>query len=229
MKSYSQKAYISPYIIEEYTYAQPVIVGLSPFSGKKSIDKTPKIRSEFSVSRVRKHVRRIINANPELNKFLTLTFEDNVKDLKTANYEFKKFRQRFEYFTRQKLKYVAVPEFQKRGAVHFHVMLDIPRIAWQHYQEIWGNGRVKIEKIRSNRKTGSYMAKYISKAKYCDLRYFGKKAFFCSRNLKKCVQLVDNFYRQFKQFVYNKIKLVQTYNYARYGFNVTLNYYHILS
>ena len=56
--------------------------------------------------------------------FLTLTFEENIIDIKRANYEFTKFIQRLNNhitgYKKSYLKYVNAIEFQKRGAVHYH-------------------------------------------------------------------------------------------------------------
>ena len=49
-------------------------------------EKLRKQRMKFSVNRTRTEIRRLVNSNPQLNKFLTLTFAENITDLKTANY-----------------------------------------------------------------------------------------------------------------------------------------------
>jgi len=56
--------------------------------------------------------------------FITLTFKENLTDLTIANKKFneamKRIRRKFPDF-----KYLGVPEFQKRGAVHYHLMTNI--------------------------------------------------------------------------------------------------------
>ncbi len=56
--------------------------------------------------------------------FLTLTFAENLTDLTIANKKFnvamKVVRRKFPDF-----KYIGVPEFQERGAVHYHLMTNI--------------------------------------------------------------------------------------------------------
>ena len=55
------------------------------------------------LQRAKKNLRRLINANVGqygkefIAKFLTLTFKDNIKDIKQANYEFTKFIKRLNY------------------------------------------------------------------------------------------------------------------------------------
>lgn len=65
----------------------------------------------------------------EFKTFITLTFKENITDLSYANREFHKFTSKvsrrcknlgFEYM------YIGVPEFQKRGAVHYHLLTNLP-------------------------------------------------------------------------------------------------------
>ena len=66
------------------------------------------------------------------HSFVTLTFGENLTDVRVANSEFKKW---VTLWKRKKsdFVYIAVPEFQKRGAVHYHVLtnlicgVDIPK------------------------------------------------------------------------------------------------------
>ena len=85
-------------------------------------------------------------------------------------------------------EYLAVPEFQKRGAVHYHLLCDLPFVEVAELQEAWGQGFVKINKIDNVNNVGAYVSKYLGKE--MDERSFGKKKFFCSRNLKKPVELI---------------------------------------
>jgi len=225
-----QKNFFCGNILEEYIYEQPIVL-----NGQSKIrvgvsDGIPKPRSKSSLGRAKKQIRRLVNSNIGMDKFLTLTFADNITSLKEANYEFKKFKQKLERYTNKKLKYICVPEFQKRGAVHYHLMLDMPYIQWEKLSSLWGNGRIQIEKIRDKHKTGSYLSKYISKEDKTDLRYFGKKLFFYSKgNLVKCVQTVNKFTIEACKFLYyNTIKLVKTYQCtSEFRGNITINFYNL--
>ena len=110
------------------------------------------------LQRSKKNLRRLINANvgqygKEFTaKFLTLTFKDNVKDLDKANYEFEKFIKRLNYHCfgtkKANLKYTCVVEFQKRGAIHYHVIIyNMPYVKANDVANVWGNGFIKINKI----------------------------------------------------------------------------------
>lgn len=136
-------------------------------------------------------IRRLALANfDEHSKFVTLTFRDgsigDVTNIDDANREFKKFiqrlRRRFGDFG-----YIAVIEFQDetgRGAVHYHMLSDLPYIPNDELAEIWGNGFVKINDITRVDNIGAYMVKYMSKSVE-DTRLRGRKSFLTSRKLKK--------------------------------------------
>lgn len=92
-------------------------------------------------------------------KFLTLTFKDNITDLKYSNNEFKNYIKRLNYYISLKvknyegLKYVAVIEFQDRGAVHYHILLfNMPYIPHSVLLEKWDLGSVYIEGFIRNGK-----------------------------------------------------------------------------
>lgn len=153
------------------------------------------------LQRAKTNLRRIINANvgaygkENTCKFLTLTFADNVQDLKAANYEFKKFINRLNYniFKSKKgiLKYSVVVEFQKRGAIHYHVILyNIPYVKANDLASIWGNGFIKINKIDNVDNIGAYVTKYMTKDS-SDSRLHGEKSYFNSRNLFKPEEITD--------------------------------------
>lgn len=127
-------------------------------------------------------------------QFITLTFGDNITDIKSANYEFTKYIQRLNFFITQNkksfLKYIVVIEFQKRGAVHYHIMFfNMPYIEdnKKKIAEVWGQGFIhskSIESVDGLKKTIRYMSKYMSK-NFDDSRLHGKKCYFVSKQLKK--------------------------------------------
>jgi len=122
---------------------------------------------------------------------LTLTFKDNIKKVKQANDEFTKFVKRLNYeITGRKmsfLKYITAIEFQKRGAVHYHVLFfNYSYLPKKILTAIWRQGHIKVERIkdRDMRKATNYLCKYMTKnlenKKLC-----GQKSYFGSRGLKK--------------------------------------------
>lgn len=136
--------------------------------------------------KAREKVRRLINANFDENSlFVTLTFAENVTDLEYANYELKKFLQKMK--RKQKdFAHVTVVEFQKRGAVHYHMVCNY-HLEWTTHKElqkherdiatVWGNGFVDIQPIKHVDNVGAYLIKYMSK-EHNDERLEGKKRYF---------------------------------------------------
>lgn len=126
------------------------------------------------------------------SKFVTFTFADNIQDLKTANYEWKKFKQRLNDYFDKDIKYLVVIEFQERGAIHYHVVFfNIPFVRQDVLSRLWGNGYVWINKIDNVDNVGAYVCKYLTKDTM-DHRLRGKKCYFCSRGLYKPIEIIDD-------------------------------------
>ncbi len=181
-----------------------------------------KQKAESSVSRTRRSIKRLTNANPQLNKFLTLTFAKSTTDLSKANYL---FNQAIKRIVRSlpDFEYIAVVEFQKDidyfgrkkehgGSVHYHLLCNInaksrglPYIfGWERLfaKRYWKNGFVKVKDIEQIENMGAYFCKYLSKDMF-DKRMFNKKKFFCSQTLNKPVELTGNEAKYFfERYVY---------------------------
>ena len=197
MKTYYKKAIVSGHVIEIYQYEKPVysdyeLNKIRQHEGRRqetSEDNKQKNREKCS-NRAARTVRRLVNSNIAINsKFLTLTFADHVTDLKKANYEFKKFKQRFEYYLGVRIKYLCVPEFTKKGRIHYHVVLfNLPFVKNKTLQSIWSNGFIKINKIDNCDNVGAYVSKYMTKA---NEQMIEEKSYFTSRNLEKPLEIVN--------------------------------------
>lgn len=140
---------------------------------------------------MRFNIARLIDTNFDENtKFMTLTFKENIQDIAATNDEFKKFIKRLNYHVfktkKSQIKYLATWEKQKRGAIHYHIILfSFPFVPYERLVAIWGHGHhVWINKIdvdaAENR--GTYISKYFDKD--LDIKEHKKKAFFKSQNLK---------------------------------------------
>lgn len=90
-----------------------------------------------------------------------------------------------------KFVYLAVIEFQKRGAVHYHFLCNLPFIKSKEIEKIWGHGFIKIRKIKHVTNLGAYFCKYLHKD-MTDKRLFGKKKYFCSENIERPTEVHDN-------------------------------------
>lgn len=78
-----------------------------------------------NVNRTKKLVADIIHENYDVwQSFITLTFKENITDINAGN---KMFNQYISQVRRvmPDFKYVCCPEFQKRGAVHYHILTNI--------------------------------------------------------------------------------------------------------
>ena len=193
---------ISGDVYEILEYERSVVLGEQKRSiGRSSenvSEEDKKINRGKTLKRAKTDLRRLINANINqygtTSKFVTLTFAENIQDIKSANYEFKKFRQRLEYELGEKLKYVVVIEFQKRGAIHYHsLFFNLPYIENNRLAEIWKNGFVKINKIDDVDNIGAYVTKYMTKEQQDEAksdRLRGQKSYFTSRGLKKPIEII---------------------------------------
>lgn len=118
-----------------------------------------------------------------------MTSEENITDIKIANVEFKKFIQRlrnnpeYSFF-----KYLTVIQFQERGAVHYHMLSDLPYIPKDKLAKIWGKGFIKINDIKNVNNVGAYIIGYMNK-KINDKRLLGNKSYLISKNLNKAKEL----------------------------------------
>jgi len=162
-------------------------------------EKLKKQRIQFSINRTKTEIRRLVNSNPQLNKFMTLTFATTTTDLKEANYIFNQFIKRVVY-RYPDFQYLAVPEYQKDedywgrkkeqgGSVHYHLLCNLPYIEMNALEWLWGQGMVNIRETSKVNNLGAYMSKYLGKELFSG-RMFGKKKFFRSQTLKNPIELI---------------------------------------
>lgn len=195
--STNKRVIFSGHFIETYDYEKPIILNRKPPKKKKPIrgellEETKKNRKEEyrrrTKARVIGMVQRLVETN--FNKdsiFLTLTFNDqnnfDINNLKVCNSKFHNFivklRKEFENF-----KFLAVPEFQKRGAVHYHLIINQSFIKKDIITKFWKYGFIKIKDIYYLEGIGNYFTKYLTKNSD-DERLYGKKSFFTSKNFRR--------------------------------------------
>lgn len=128
--------------------------------------------------------------------FITLTFKDNVTDLDLANKKFNEAMKRIKRIYND-FMYLGVPEFQKRGAVHYHIMTnltikDTKVIQEQHGQKgmynikQWSHGFTSVfnlELTDDKFSISAYLTKYFYKD--IDNRLLGRKKILKSNNVEK--------------------------------------------
>lgn len=171
--------------------------------------KTPQYKKieEKNIQRTKIEMQRLVKSNiSEFKTFTTLTFDQNktdidINDISEANKIFNIWK---TYIKRKKpnFKYICVPEFQKRGAIHYHLISNIDyndyellsqeeRKIWNKKEKKWQVGRdiigwkygINMTKNLDGINVVGYLTKYMTKD--IDNRLFGKRRYFASHNLKK--------------------------------------------
>ena len=169
----------------------------------KNITLSNAIRSKLSCQRIAK----CNIANWE--SFITLTFTDNVTDINAANKIFSQWSNNIRKRYKHDLMYLVVPEFQKRGAVHYHVLSNIgindigkSIISQSNFTDkqmakmtnvqrskcfnvrYWNYGFSRVDFLKGNiKKIIGYISKYMTED--IDNRLFNKRRYFYSQNLIK--------------------------------------------
>jgi uncharacterized protein YueI len=179
-------------LIELFRYSRPQPYNWTEKNRGKSQDtqvRSPELQERYvqmSTSRAKTKLQRLIQGNLKLYPkykpvFLTLTFRENITDLKQANLKFSQFIKRLNRNAKHQIRYVAVPEFQKRGAVHYHLLvLNLPYIKNKFLAEkIWKNGFTFLEEAKNFQFTYHYITKYLNKS-FGDPRCKGTKRYFYS-------------------------------------------------
>lgn len=208
IRAYRQKLIKSGDLLEIYSYEQAIRINhkrkkrrkaKKEKSAENELDK--RMKSDFSLRRTRANIVRLVNSNPELKVFITLTFDDkksetgSFTDIAKCNLIFSNFIKRLKRYYPE-LLYLAVPEFQSDyyfrskvrkehgGNIHYHVLSNLPYTANNQLADLWRYGFVNINNIRHVSRVGLYVAKYIAKELF-DGRLKGKKKVFYSRQLKR--------------------------------------------
>lgn len=194
IKRSNKKLIVMGDTIEYLKYEKPYFYNRPPTSRKAFhyIDEKKKVdRRDDNLLQARKSLKRLIESNVnqynQKSLFVTFTFASNIDDPSVANPEWSAFARRFNTFLKFKAKYATVIEFQKRGAVHYHVLyFNIPFISdlKLHLARIWALGFVKMNAIHNVKSISSYISKYLQKG-MIDKRLLHRKAYFTSRNLYK--------------------------------------------
>lgn len=223
----TQKLVISGNIVELFSFIKPKGIRKKTSQGaiKRYFVNNSSIRLD-NVFRTKSRFKRLVRSNPDMVKFITLTFAENQTDLTYANKYFNLFIKRFTALY-PNFKYIAVPEFQKRGAVHYHLLSNIATfIKNEDLADIWGAGFVSVKNLRKLKvnRIDLYMVKYLTKD--IDNRLFGRRKFLYSRNVSKPLVLPN-----VSMFVIMKslkdLKLIYKKS-IHFTWGASLNYYQYL-
>jgi len=215
IQSFNEKVIISGDFVEHYQYLnkailkgyirRPRLPRNNQNKNKKESKEAIREKTEFAVNRARTNMRRLINSNPTLNKFLTLTFRTKMFDLSKANKLFNTYIRRMnKHFPR--FQYIAIVEFQKNGRVHYHLLCNLEYVPAKKLEEIWQHGFINIKRIDRINNIGAYICKYLRKDMF-DERMFGKKKFFRSQDLDKPAEILGDNANLFMKKGINNLKL----------------------
>ena len=146
-----------------------------------------------NIIRSKLNCQRLAKANSKIwETFITLTIAENEQDIKKANKMLHSFTVQVRRIKKD-FSYIAIPEFQKRGAIHYHLLTNIsidddklifsqednPRYKHIKY---WNKGFTNIEPIKDDiKKVVGYISKYMTKD--IDNRLFGHRRYLYSQNL----------------------------------------------
>lgn len=142
---------------------------------------TNRAQDKASVAQSLKKLRDLINTNltdPSTALWVTLTYAKNMTDEKQLYQDFRRFWQRFKYYSKKKghpkVEYIAAAEPQARGAWHLHCLFlfenEAPFIPNAEMERLWknepkdkekGKGFTKTKGLRGNDNPGLYLTAYL--------------------------------------------------------------------
>lgn len=166
--------------------------------GRKAPNKEKNRRE--TLIKARNNIIRLVNCNPDLLTFITFTYKENMQEITQSKADLKKCIKRLQKDC-EDFKYLYVTEFQKRGAIHYHMIcsFNVPLITAktkekkpekqklferQFSDKYWKYGFVDIRSLEGNTNVGLYVAVYLVEDLFnIDLK--GAKCYGYSRNLNK--------------------------------------------
>lgn len=130
---------------------------------------------------------------------VTLTYAKNFQNLRLGYKDLKSFIRAFRNKCGE-FRYIAVPEFQKRGALHFHALFwGLPTDIYKQERDsrlvakLWGRGYVDVFCTDGNEKLAWYLSKYLTKT-LVDKRLKDQKSYVCSRNVRRPIVDASSIY-----------------------------------
>ncbi|NMA67292.1 MAG: hypothetical protein GX957_13845 [Clostridiaceae bacterium] len=160
----------------------------------------------ISLKKTISKLRDLINcnffgANNEL--FITLTYRENMTDVKRLYKDFDKFYKKLKYRYKDiEFCYISVIEPQERGAWHVHLLLkalNMDKLFIDNdsvVSKLWGHGFTKTKRLEGVDNLGAYLSAYLTdlldeKGKKKGARLYlypaGVNIYRCSRNCKRPV------------------------------------------
>lgn len=166
--------------IKDFYYLNKLVLLLLEFCTEEGLKKR-KVHAWSSAKRL----RSIVFGNfEELDKFISLTFDNkndfDIFNLKICNKRKERYIAKLLKL-KPDLKYVVVPEYQKRGAVHFHIVCNLPYISKDNFHKLWVYGFSGIGAVGNINKRFHYLAKYLTKG-FIDPDFFRLRRYYVSNS-----------------------------------------------
>lgn len=158
-----------------------------------STDDRPRQRRGDNVQRARRSFKRIVQSTLFYHRqtFLVTLTTKEVLDVRQGYKYLHEYVQKLRRKIGKEFCYIAVPEFQKRGAIHFHMLLwNIPISLFYNEREtrylasIWGHGFLDIKLTDGSKRLIGYLTKYMTKA-FVEPKFAEMKAYTASRNVHR--------------------------------------------
>jgi len=213
-----KKLILSGEILETYEYEKDLNRSKTK-RGVSSRHKRSHFRRKDNVARLRKLFVRLVRSNIAKQKspiLLTLTMAQVLR-IDIAYECFSRFIKRMRNEYGQEWSYIAVPEFQKRGAVHFHALVwNLPEsqnIANERYSRdilrLWSFGFCDVRATDGSPKLAGYLGKYMQKALH-DERLLSQKSYVCSRNCVRPLSYTLGTVFDYKKELFGETELIST-------------------
>lgn len=192
-------------------------------------------RTEYSVistqslTRTRNNLIELVAENRKIfTSFITLTIKDDIRDIDIANKMFNLWCINIRY-AYPEFAYIGVPEFQKRGVIHYHLLTNIkcgsdllPYSPMKWYSDnkkdyvscdytklkYWDHGYItsfNLDMADDHFNVALYITKYLYKD--IDNRLWGRNKILRSNNLNKPNKyylLNDDIYKEAMKFITDK-------------------------
>ena len=150
-------------------------------SDKQEMDELVLRKSQQRAKKTVRHKAMMMNAD----RMLTLTYRENMTSIDQAWADLKRFSRLMKEEFGDDWQYICVPEFQKRGAVHFHMAISgffpVKQVR-KHWRKVVTEGNIDITSPRkaidkaswNPKRIASYLGKYLTKT---DSVQFNKRRF----------------------------------------------------
>jgi len=167
-------------------------------------------RRKDNASRSRMVFLQLVASNLSESSYpllVTLTYATYIESVRLGYQDFRSFIISLRNTFGKEFRYVAVPEFQSSGRLHFHALFwGLPASVYKTQRStrlvdrLWGHGFVYMKETDGKMTLAGYLAKYMSKA-YLDPRMSAVKAFTASRNIiRPLIQEVPRLYDVYSDY-----------------------------